>query len=69
MSFLPFMTIVTFSPGLKGKAESFAIAEGIVRYKVFAFLCGIKVVLASSAIYLITTVIFKYSKLHNYYGN
>jgi hypothetical protein len=61
--------ILTSSPGLKGKAESFATAEGIVRYRVFAFLCGIKVVLASSAIYIVITVIFKYLKLHNNYGN
>jgi hypothetical protein len=29
MSFLSFMMILTSSPGLKGKAESFATAEGI----------------------------------------
>jgi hypothetical protein len=32
-------------------------------------LCGIKVVLASSTIYIVITVIFKYLKLHNNYGN
>jgi len=50
------MRILTFSPGLKGKAESLVIAEGIVRYKVFAFLCGINVVSAPIATY-------------NYYSN
>ncbi len=53
------MIILTCSPGLKGNAESLATAAGIVKYKVLAFLCGIKVVLASSAIHLIITVIFK----------
>jgi hypothetical protein len=63
------MRIVTLCPGLNGKAESFAMADGIVKYKVFAFLCGISVVLARNGIYIIITVKFKYFCYNNNYSN
>jgi len=63
------MVILTLSLDLNGKAESSAIEAGIVKYKVFAFLCGINVVLASSVMYIIITVIFKYFNYNNNYGN